>query len=623
MIRYASHLLAWVLLASLAHAAEPVTLLQNGVTVGLNAQGAPARVERDGKPLIVDPGAPDPAGMVVLGTSEYRLETPTDVRRLDDTHARYAFTVPSRPAVTVELLVTLDVTPAGVSVRRDVTVRAPEKLAHDLTVSLPSRPGLTSTTWLPRFDGTGGPLGDQPAAVYRFAGAVPGDGVRLAIPMVSTPLPGSAGRATVVADPLFSTRFTRGAVAWRYPAAVGLEGNAERRSITLVVHEGTPEVALAAFYREALPDVPPGPAWLHDIAMVDYDYMSDEGRGWFRDIDALAAAIPPADRRQVFLCLHGWYDWVGRYGFDPTTRKLDAAWTAFGRYDEVKQNASTMDLEGTKVDTGFAKCRPVAMSLKSLHERLAAARKAGFRVGLYFADGLIAGTNLPGYDTPRRILSMGGWPGPDTPGKAFCQNPLVPEVAAFYTAYAEALLAEFGSEIDALVWDETNTVPAGSLGSKEVAGYADRAMMRLVRGVASRVEQFNRGHGREVALLTSDCLGAWGQAPYALMAHGTYQDTWNRPDGWSFAIFPNYRNVVWSCCWWPESKPGWVEFGVRTYQAPVAISNGWGDNLGFAELSTARRDQVLALFHARKQAPTRLRWFDVLPVYKPAVSRQP
>ena len=76
------------------------------------------------------------------------------------------------------------------------------------------------------------------------------------------------------------------------------------------------------------------------------------------------------------------------------------------------------------------------------------------------------------------------------------------------------------------------------------------------------------------------------------MAHGTYQDTWNRPDGWSFAIFPNDRNVVWSCCWWPESKPGWVEFGVRNYQAPVAISNGWGDNLGFAELSAARREQV-------------------------------
>ena len=81
---------------------------------------------------------------------------------------------------------------------------------------------------------------------------------------------------------------------------------------------------------------------------------------------------------------------------------------------------------------------------------------------------------------------MGGWPGPDTPGQAFCQNPLVPEVAAFYLDYTDALLAELGGDVDALVWDETFCVPAGSLGSKEVPGYADRAMMRLVRNVARR-----------------------------------------------------------------------------------------------------------------------------------------
>jgi hypothetical protein len=111
MIRHASQLLAWVLLAPLAHAAEPVALSHHGVTVQLNAQGVPVRVERDGKPLLLGSGAPDPAGAVALGTSEYRLETPADFRRLDDTHARYVFAVPSRPAVTVELLVTLDVTP--------------------------------------------------------------------------------------------------------------------------------------------------------------------------------------------------------------------------------------------------------------------------------------------------------------------------------------------------------------------------------------------------------------------------------------------------------------------------------------------------------------------------------
>ena len=105
------------------------------------------------------------------------------------------------------------------------------------------------------------------------------------------------------------------------------------------------------------------------------------------------------------------------------------------------------------------------------------------------------------------------------------------------------------------------------------------------------------------------------------MAHGTNEDTWNRPDAWSFAIFPNYRNVVWSCCWWPNCRPGWVEFGVRNHQAPAAISNGWGDNQGFAELSAAQREHVLKLFRERKRIPTRLRWFGQLPVYKPSAAR--
>jgi hypothetical protein len=66
------------------------------------------------------------------------------------------------------------------------------------------------------------------------------------------------------------------------------------------------------------------------------------------------------------------------------------------------------------------------------------------------------------------------------------------------------------------------------------------------------------------------------------------------------------------------SKWDWIEFGVREYQAPVAISNGWGDNLGFGELSAEQRQRVLVLFQWRKQRPTRLRSFPTLPVWKPA-----
>ncbi len=97
------------------------------------------------------------------------------------------------------------------------------------------------------------------------------------------------------------------------------------------------------------------------------------------------------------------------------------------------------------------------------------------------------------------------------------------------------------------------------------------------------------------------------------MAHGTYQDTWCQPKAWSYAIFSNYRNVVWSCCWQYVSRWPWVEFGVRNYQAPVAISNGWGDNQGFSELPPERRAAIVALFRERQRKPTRIHWFTELP----------
>ena len=44
------------------------------------------------------------------------------------------------------------------------------------------------------------------------------------------------------------------------------------------------ERSMDAYFRMVLPNVPQGPAWLHDIAMVGYDYLSDNGAGWERDV---------------------------------------------------------------------------------------------------------------------------------------------------------------------------------------------------------------------------------------------------------------------------------------------------------------------------------------------------
>ena len=109
--------------------------------------------------------------------------------------------------------------------------------------------------------------------------------------------------------------------------------------------------------------------------------------------------------------------------------------------------------------------------------------------------------------------------------------------------------------------------------------------------------------------------GIWGRANYALVAHGTYQDSWCQPAAWAPGIYPNWRNTLWSCCWWPVHKWKWIEFGVRNYQAPVAISNGWGDNTGFAALSPDMRKKVLDLFRWRAKTAAQMKLRESLPTY--------
>jgi|GEM_PF-154431 len=599
-------------------------------------------------------GGEDIAGEILLGDKSFPLTAPSATEKLPD-GLRFVYDLPTTPRLRVELLYRLTLTEKSACIAREITLiaqpssAAPSvslsqaKFEADLTVRLPLAPiRLTPETWLPLKDGTGKPLtvsADHRAA-YRFAGALRSSGVPLAIPIVSLeagaltsdkltsakaaaiPLavppataasapapsapPASAStRITVLTDPYFSTLFSEDAVEWTYPKAVGLENGRETRSLSAVFHSGTPDDALAEFFARALPDVPPGPAWLHDIAMVDYDYLSDGGRGWFKDIDALAAALPAADRSKVLLCLHGWYDFVGRYSFDRASKTLDRAWTAFSNYPNVKKD--------------FPNSVPVALTLERMHERLAYARSRGFRVGLYFADGMNAGEDLPEIYAPERVLYRGGWQGPDTKGKTFCQNPLRPEVYGFFLDYTKALLGEYGGELDALVWDETFHVPEGSLGTDACPGYADRAMMRLVRDITAEVRAYSRRSGRELAFMASDCIGVFNwvtKPPYALVADGTYQDTHCAPEAWSYGIFPNLRNVLWSCNWEPVTHFDYTEFGARAYQTPVAISNGWGDDIGFAEMSPAMRRKALDLFEWRKRFPARLRWLEALPVYE-------
>ncbi len=570
----------------------------------LSPIGALTSIKHQGIPSLTSQAKT--AGEIRYGDQVFPLEQPIRSEKHDN-GLLFAYEPIKSPSLLVEIDHRLECKNELFIYSREIKLKSKDKLHHDLMVAVPLQPfELPNTAWLPLKNGTATSLDTARFAAYQFAGALPAKGISLAIPMVSFTSELLAQRCTIVTDPYYSSLFSRNSVEWTYPAKVGLENGNESRLLAVIFHDGTPDDAVQAFFGVALKDVSSGPAWLHEIAMVDYDYMSDGGQGWFRDIDALTAALLPADRSKVLLCLHGWYDFVGRYCFDSKTGTLDREWTAFSNYPQVKEK--------------FPNSIPVKLTLKDVHDRIEYAKSRGFRCGLYFADGMSAGDSLADIYAPEKVLYWGGWQGPDTKGMTYCQNPLSPPVRDFFLRYMNALLQEYGQEVDALVWDETFHVDTGSLGTDAIPGYADRAMMRLTRDLTAMVREYNRNAGTQVAFMASDCIGVFpdwaNKPPYALVADGTYQDSHCRPLAWSYGIFPNYRNVLWSCNWAPVTNWAYTEFGVRNYQAPVAISNGWGDDAGFSEMSPEMRRKVFDLFNWRKQAQTRLKWFSELPVYQ-------
>lgn len=349
---------------------------------------------------------------------------------------------------------------------------------------------------------------------------------------------------------------------------------------------------MTLYYHTVLNDVPPGPEWMKDVAMIGYDYMSDGGRGWFNDIDTLSAHVAPADRRKVALCLHGWYDVVGRYCYNEKTGRLDETWNN--------------------------RIRGIDLSLADLHHRIDYAKERGYVVLMYFADGILSSKGLPDFDADM-VLEEGGWNGPDVVGGPYLRNLAHPRAAGFYRNYARALFTEFAPHVDGFVWDETFYIKAGETGTGQRRGYLDRTHMRLIKELAAMLHTIAPGK----AFFSSDCIGEaeyLGESfadvpPYALLADGCYQDSHNRPDFWSYGIFPNHRNVLWSCNWTALTDFRYTVFGVYAYSTPVVVTNGWGDDRGFSEMSTEERADFIRLFNYRKQFRTTLKGLHALPPY--------
>lgn len=476
-------------------------------------------------------------------------------------------------------------------------------------VFVPTREGLAKRDPVPASGGS--------PWLYFMAGGEPDSAARrLAVPLLSEYSTSDSLRLTLSSEPGFSTSFqlagtsTPGRFGWTHTTG-GEAGETISRTFHTVIHRGVDRDAFYMLYESALAGVPPGPAWLHDITLVSYDYLSKNGRGWFADIDALAKSIPIAERNRIALTIHGWYDYVGRYAFQPASKTLDRAWTAFPNVRNPQFLAHALGPKSkTATHWGWRKIldglRPVEMSIGDLRLRMRYARERGFRCILYFGDGVNSGDGLAGIHEPEKVLAWGGWIGPETSGRTYAQNPLHPGVQSFYKDYLQALLNEFGRDLDGFVWDETFHVKAGQQGTEAVPGYADAAMMTLVNDLRAATERYNP----EIAFLTSDIVGPNYQAPYSLVSHGTYQDSMSNLQIWPYGLFPNLRNSLWSCNWYHQTTWERNEKSVATYELPVAISNGYGDDLGPSDMNAEQIAKTMRLFRSLGNRKLKLDWIE-------------
>ena len=242
--------------------------------------------------------------------------------------------------LTVEHEIRITALPNGSwAVVEKISLTADPKLREDVTLEAPRNirlPFDSRQVFVPLRNGVGRQA-PVTAADYLFELAGTHHASQpeiLSVPVVDEFSGKSDLRITTASDPWFTSCFrlptpnAPGAFHCTYLGKIGL-GARETRTLVTGLHRGAFDDAMQVFYAACLPEVRPGPEWIHDIALIDYDYLSDGGKGWFSDIDTLAARIKPADRGKVLLALHGWYGYVGRYGFNYRARSLDRTWLAF------------------------------------------------------------------------------------------------------------------------------------------------------------------------------------------------------------------------------------------------------------------------------------------------------
>ena len=264
--------------------------------------------------------------LLISGRRRYVCEGPSVARR-DGEALIFQYDFAGEDKFSVHYKIELQDLAAGViTLKQTVGLHASPKIGFTVELTLPRNiqlPSENRKVFVPLKNGIGRhkPIEGYESEneyVYPMAGGTRAMGKPqlLAIPMVDEYADGSDLRLTHTTDPYFSTYFflahgdKTGRFNCTYAVQVGVEN--EERMIYTTVHRGDEKTAMQVFYATSVADVKPGPDWLHDVAMVDYDYLSKNGQGWFRDIDALAARTAPQIAVRSFsLCTDGTTTWAG------------------------------------------------------------------------------------------------------------------------------------------------------------------------------------------------------------------------------------------------------------------------------------------------------------------------
>jgi hypothetical protein len=429
-------------------------------------------------------------------------------------------------------------------------------------------------------------------------------------PVSHSLLPGAAPPPVIlssVSDVYFYTGFyfsyapSQTAFSWAFNGSDANKGvlaarPVESRTFWTVLAEdgdGSLDTRMDKLAATALAEFPPSPAWVRDIALTSYDYFTPlppSPYGWDADVDALAAAIGAAKGNPgaVAMCVHGWYGTLGDYTLSSLNdTKLEDSWVVF-------PSGAGYENPTAKIPLG-----PINVTTQTVLDRIQKAKTAGFRVILYFADGLNTCTGVPYFNQQSLLSTYHGyeWVGPDSEGTMKILNPLDPRTRQQYHNYMQGLLDTYGQFIDGFVWDETFELPFYQGGVADIApGYAQRGMMELVRDLTAQVHAHPNCAGRCVFTVA----GCTYNSPHALVADGTYEDTGLNPAAAAVGVLPNWRGPLWECGWADITK-GYdhgneTEAVYVTYNVPVGLGNGWGDFVGFGSMTTAQQDYFVSLF---------------------------